>query len=749
MRERAGVGHRDVVLRACTLDRAERDELVEPVDDVVGPGRRFAHGSRASHQHGANAGGRAGLDVAPAVADHEAGARGRRRTARRRRAASRAAACGTRRRRRRRAGTRGPRRARASATSRSLIASTVSPGRRPAGDVGLVGHRSAAEPGGPQARRTPSATPGSSTSSSAVAGGWGRPSTHGRPRSARRRGRGRRPVVPRSEQPGRASSSRAASTRRSAQARAAATAPTRARGCGRCSGARSARRPSSPRSPPLYSNVAPPRRRGPSTSTARLGDLGDRDVVAGRDVVGAERRLGRSVGACSTARDHVADVDVRLALAAVAEDRRARVGSFSRRRTKSKPDAVGLPGPTTLPKRKRARGQAEHVRVRGDERLARELRRAVGGRRDQRAVVLVRPPRRRGRRRRRCPTRRASRRRRRAAHRLDHVVVSAVPWSKSIAGLVIAAAMSGLDARWMTRSWPSIAAVQRLEVARRRRARPSRRGSSAWCGVVPAPARTRVVVERDAPRRRASASRRSVKWLPMKPGAADDETRSLTTASRAATASHLVASACRAGWLTSRCHTTAREPLGVRRDALGVQRRDHDARRRRRARCIRRRGRRSRRRRRPLARELDRPDEVRRHVALDVAAADREHQQRVVGAEPRTLEPGGEDRVPALVVGAGGELGHVVGGRVGLEPAQLAEVVDRVAGVPGRSADAEHEQPPAALADRGETGGDRLDRWSRRARRGSAAVSSRKVSVNVVMRSPPVGRPAPGTPRTC
>ena len=54
-----------------------------------------------------------------------------------------------------------------------------------------------------------------------------------------------------------------------------------------------------------------------------------------------------------------------------------------------------------------------------------------------------------------------------------------------------------------------------------------------------------------------------------------------------------------------------------------------------------------------------------------------------------------ERRVPALVVDARGQLGDVVGRRVGLEAADLAEVVDRVAGVPGRAADAEDEQPSA------------------------------------------------------
>ncbi len=42
----------------------------------------------------------------------------------------------------------------------------------------------------------------------------------------------------------------------------------------------------------------------------------------------------------------------------------------------------------------------------------------------------------------------------------------------------------------------------------------------------------------------------------------------------------------------------------------------------------------------------------------------------------------------------------VVGRRVGLDPAQLAEVVDGVRGMAGAAADADDEQAPAALAQR-------------------------------------------------
>ena len=66
-------------------------------------------------------------------------------------------------------------------------------------------------------------------------------------------------------------------------------------------------------------------------------------------------------------------------------------------------------------------------------------------------------------------------------------------------------------------------------------------------------------------------------------------------------------------------------------------------------------------------RELDRVDEVDRDVVLARAAADREDEERVARAQPRDLQPGAVGGLPALVVGAGGQLGDVVGRRVALD----------------------------------------------------------------------------------
>src|SRR5207237_10640259 len=70
----------------------------------------------------------------------------------------------------------------------------------------------------------------------------------------------------------------------------------------------------------------------------------------------------------------------------------------------------------------------------------------------------------------------------------------------------------------------------------------------------------------------------------------------------------------------------------------------------------------------------------------------------------------GEGAVPAVVVDARGELGDVVDGGVGLDPDDLAEVVDRVRCVARAAADAEDEQPSPALAHGDETLDHLLDR---------------------------------------
>ena len=76
------------------------------------------------------------------------------------------------------------------------------------------------------------------------------------------------------------------------------------------------------------------------------------------------------------------------------------------------------------------------------------------------------------------------------------------------------------------------------------------------------------------------------------------------------------------------------------------------------------------------------------------------------------LEPGREDGVPALVIGARGQLGHVVDRAIGLDPAQLSEIVDGMAAIAGTAANADQEQAALARPQPLEFG-QRLDRGER------------------------------------
>src|SRR6187402_867296 len=88
---------------------------------------------------------------------------------------------------------------------------------------------------------------------------------------------------------------------------------------------------------------------------------------------------------------------------------------------------------------------------------------------------------------------------------------------------------------------------------------------------------------------------------------------------------------------------------------------------------------------------LERAHQVRAHVLLAIAATDREHEQHVFGAQLTHREPRRERGLPAVVVHARSRLGYVVGRRVRLDAADLAEIVDGVRGVARATAHAEHE----------------------------------------------------------
>src|SRR5262249_3833711 len=108
--------------------------------------------------------------------------------------------------------------------------------------------------------------------------------------------------------------------------------------------------------------------------------------------------------------------------------------------------------------------------------------------------------------------------------------------------------------------------------------------------------------------------------------------------------------------------------------------------------------------------KIDGLDDIGANVPLSVATTDREHKNRVLLVESAGVEPCGEHRVPALVVGACGEFGDIVGRTIGLDAAELTEVVDRVTAVAGAAPYSDQKQPSTPFPQAVELAPERLDR---------------------------------------
>ena len=87
-------------------------------------------------------------------------------------------------------------------------------------------------------------------------------------------------------------------------------------------------------------------------------------------------------------------------------------------------------------------------------------------------------------------------------------------------------------------------------------------------------------------------------------------------------------------------------------------------------------------------------------MALDVASV----------VELADFKPPRKHGVPALVVGTGGELRNIVNRAIGLDPAELAKVVDGMTAVGRAAADADQEQASFAIPQPVEFGCQILDR---------------------------------------
>ena len=96
---------------------------------------------------------------------------------------------------------------------------------------------------------------------------------------------------------------------------------------------------------------------------------------------------------------------------------------------------------------------------------------------------------------------------------------------------------------------------------------------------------------------------------------------------------------------------------------------------------------------------LEGEHQIAAYVLIEAAAAHGNHQKGVALAQPAGLEPFRKDGFPAFIVGASSEFRDNIGGGVGFHARQLAEVVDRVRGVPRSAADSQDEKPAASSLD--------------------------------------------------
>ena len=97
-------------------------------------------------------------------------------------------------------------------------------------------------------------------------------------------------------------------------------------------------------------------------------------------------------------------------------------------------------------------------------------------------------------------------------------------------------------------------------------------------------------------------------------------------------------------------------------------------------------------------------------VALRVSAANREHQNRVFFADSARAQPRGEHRRPTLVIGSSGQFRNIVNRGIGLDTAELAKVINRVATVRRASTDPKKKQTPSTAPHINQFIGDALDR---------------------------------------
>ena len=96
---------------------------------------------------------------------------------------------------------------------------------------------------------------------------------------------------------------------------------------------------------------------------------------------------------------------------------------------------------------------------------------------------------------------------------------------------------------------------------------------------------------------------------------------------------------------------------------------------------------------------FQRAHQVGAYVVFCIAAADGKNEDHIFFAQAGAAEPVRITGVPAFVVHACGEFGDIIGGGVGLDLGDFAEIADCMRGMTSSSSHTEKKEPSRALAE--------------------------------------------------
>src|SRR4030067_3143482 len=86
--------------------------------------------------------------------------------------------------------------------------------------------------------------------------------------------------------------------------------------------------------------------------------------------------------------------------------------------------------------------------------------------------------------------------------------------------------------------------------------------------------------------------------------------------------------------------------------------------------------------------------EVRTNILFEVPTAHGKNKNAIVSIQPALSQPVNKDSLPAIIVYPGGEFGNIVHRSIGLDSADLPEIIDGMGGIGRPAADSQEKNPP-------------------------------------------------------